>query len=412
MAKSFIINGGKPLCGTVTVSGSKNAALPLVFASLALNGVSVLSGVPDISDVRAAVELVSSFGARVSRAGSTLTIDARSVSYVVPDKRLTERIRASTYLIGACLARFGRAPLPECGGCDFSARPIDMHVAAAEALGAERRGTELHAPRLVGADVHLRYPSVGASVNAALAAVGARGTTRIFNCAREPHVAALFDFLASAGVVVRRLDGYVEIEGGAEHGGFATVIPDMIEAGTYVVASLMTSSPFLVRGANVGELEALLRPLAAGGAAFSITREGITLCGSITAPVSIKAEPYPGFPTDMQPQFAALLAVGAGGTVSDAVFPSRFGYLAELARFGVRYELVGSEARIAPSELRPARAAALDIRGGAAVLVAALAAHGTSVISSAELIERGYERVAEKLTALGADIRSVENDDI
>ncbi len=404
---SFIINGGKRLTGSIKVGGSKNAVLPMIFSTVLMRGESVIEGAPDITDVRVALSLIGNMGALWRRVGDTLYIDTAHLEYTTPDPHLASRIRASAYLLGACLGRFGRADVCTVGGCSFDKRPIDMHLGAAHALGAERKGNEIITKKLHGSDIIFEKISVGATVNAILMASCALGKTRIYGYAREPHVFSLIDFLASAGACIGVHHEYIEIEGRELCGAVGRVIPDMIEAGTYLALSLTTRSPLEILGADKGDLNSFINTLVGAGACIRFGDRSITAHGSLDKPVSITAAPHPAFATDLQPQMAPLLATAMGGSITDTVWHSRFGYLAELAKHGVEYERTGNTALIKPSRLRSARTVAPDLRGGAALLIAALAADGESRVDSAEIIGRGYENVIKKLRAVGAEIYDI-----
>ena len=401
----IVVFGGTSLFGEVTVGGSKNAALPIIFSTLLLRGVSEIDNVPNISDIEVSISIIESFGARVTREGKRLVIDTSEVFYAEPDASLVSRIRASTYLIGASLARFGRARIGQFGGCSFSPRPIDMHLYAAEALGARHVGDTLLCELPHSANIVFDKISVGATVNAVLMALLAPGVTRITPYAKEPHVTAFFDFLRSAGASISTTDDTLTVRGGTRLCGGKIRLPgDMIEAGTYLLTSLITGGEITVFGVNPEELSALHRAFSSAGAHLECKDGGVSFCGTPTEPITVIAEPYPGFPTDLQPIAAAALAKARGGVVRDTVFKTRYGYLTELSRFGVKSKLTDDEALIYPSPLTPAIAYARDLRCGAAALSLALGVDGESVIENSEMILRGYESVEDKLSALGAKI--------
>lgn len=404
---SLVVNGAKSLSGEISVSGSKNAALPLIFSTIAINGVSTLFNVPDIGDVKVALDILKEFRAEIVKTEDTLVIDTRNLEYCEPSAELVGRIRASSYLLGACLARFSRAKIYNFGGCNFCKRPIDMHIYAAEALGALRRGDEFFCDKLSGADIFFEKASVGATINAIILASSAEGVSRIFGYAREPHVLSLIKFLRTAGVKIAAHGAYLEVVGGSSHSGRVRVIPDMIEAGTYVILSLMTNSELLIKGADAGELASLLSALSHAGARFKIDEKGILPYGKITSPINIVTAPYPGFPTDLQPVTAPLLAVSSGGSLTERVWQDRFLYLKELARLGLKYEVEGDCAHISKSNLISGVSQAPDLRGGAALLLSALFTEGKSEIKNAEIIFRGYENLEEKLSSVGAEIERI-----
>lgn len=402
---SFVINGGKSLRGEVNVSGSKNAALPLIFACIAVSGVSTLVNVPNIGDVDVALSLLRDFGAKIERRGSTLEIDTASLTYKEPREELVKKIRASTYLLGACVARFGKAKISDFGGCNFEARPIDMHLKAISALGGTVRGDVITANSIVGTDIYFDKQSVGATINALIAASAAKGRTRIFGYAKEPHVLSLLSFLSSAGLKIKKSPTCVELWGGKLNRAYATVIPDMIECGTYVIASLLTDSSILIKGADVSHLSSFFGVLENAGVKFEVSDKGIIPRGKIKKPICLTTAPHPGFPTDLQPQMAPLAAAFCGGSLTEGVWRGRFGYLTELEKFGIKHERRGDTAYISPSSFVSACVESTDLRGGAASLLSAIYTSGTSEISSVEIIKRGYENIVEKLTLLGVDIR-------
>ncbi len=400
----YIVRGGKHLSGTVRLSGSKNAALPLIFASLITGGVSRIRNIPDIEDTRVAELLIQEQGARITKKGDITEIDCRALKYRPPSEALTSRLRASTYLIGACLGRFGRIDLPAFGGCSFSARPIDMHVAAAKMLGAEESGAALVAKQLHGASIRFAKKSVGATVNSIIMAASITGRCEISGAATEPHIGVLLDFLRSAGAKISAYGDTVTVEGGSLGDGEICVPTDSIEAGTFLALGAMTGGGVRVECGCNGELSPFLEAVRKSGTNIDILDTGVRLNGNTTTKVDIYAAPYPGFPTDLQPIFASLSALGGGADIYDRVFPSRFGYLSSLAAFGARFEAFDGWARIYPSRIRSASTACPDLRGGAAAMLLALCAEGVSVIDDAYIINRGYERFDEKLRGIGAEV--------
>ena len=405
--KGLLIKGGRPLSGTVVPQGSKNAALPMIFASLLMHGTSVIKGAPDITDVRVAIEIISRLGAKCTLKKGALYINTDEVDYAPPDSRLTSRIRASSYLLGACLSRFGVAHLSSFGGCNFEHRPIDMHLFAAACLGAEVGDDSISCRRLVGGDIFFDKISVGATVNALLLSVSAVGRTRIFSYAREPHILCLIEFLRSAGAEIAVKDDCIEVIGHPLSSGHGCVIPDMIEAGTYIAAGLVTSSEISVLTDAKGEILPFLDVLSDSGASVECRDGKMSVFGKMTTPCNVITSPYPGFPTDLQPIIAPVMALFSGGAITERVWLSRFGYLKSLEKFGLRFELRGSRAEIYPSRIHSARAAAPDLRGGAALLLAAISAEGESIIENADLIYRGYESIVSKLRSIGVDIKEI-----
>jgi len=400
----FIINGNRALSGTVEVSGSKNAALPLIFATVITHGVSLIRQVPDISDVDVAISLITSLGAKVNRTHGDLIIDTTSLSYTRPSDSLVSKIRASSYLMGASLARFGICHVQSFGGCNFDSRPIDMHISAMTALGAVEKGDAFVAKRLVGSDIVFDKISVGATVNALLLTSTAKGKSRIFGYAKEPHVISLVDFLRSGGACITFYDDRIEVEGRELSGMSASVIPDMIEAGTYTALSLLGDYDIKVSGIFPHHLASFFDILKVNGAVVSLDCNSVKVSGKLSCFTDVVTGPYPDFPTDLQPQMAPLLSCFFGGKITEKVWKGRFGYLSELEKFGLNYKLCGSSAIIFPSKLHAAIAKAPDLRGGAAVLMCALFSKGESIVSSAEIIKRGYSDIVNKLRLLGADI--------
>lgn len=406
---SFIINGNRALSGEIKISGSKNAALPIIFATIVTGGVSCVSGVADIGDVRVALEILSELGAVVSRLGEDLIIDTRNLRYKRPSDALVTKIRASSYLLGANLSRFGRCEMQSFGGCNFDFRPLDMHVGAMRSLGAESSGNEFYAKELFGADIVFKTASVGATVNAILLSVRAKGRTRIYGYAKEPHVISLVEFLKSAGANISLFDDRIEVFGAELSGAKATVIFDMIEAGTYLALSLLTDSKLKITGIDPSHLTSFFEFLASGGAILECTENSATVSGEFDECASVITGAYPAYPTDLQPQSAPLLARFCGGKITETVWKSRFGYLSELEKFGIKHRRCASSATIYKSEIKAACAKVPDLRGGAALLMCALSAKGESVIESAEIIKRGYSDIVNKLRQIGADIFESED---
>lgn len=404
----FVINGGAHLSGEVEISGSKNAALPLVFATVVTHGRSVIHNLPHISDVDVALSIISSMGARVSREDSDAYIDSSDMRYERPSDLLVSKIRASSYLLGACLARFGISYIQPFGGCNFDSRPVDMHLYAMKSMGGIDMGDFFIAKGLSASDIYFDRISVGATVNALLLASSAKGRSRIFGYAREPHVIALTEYLKAAGAGITLFEDRIEVEGGELSGAEATVIPDMIEAGTFAAISLLTDSPFTVKNGGAEQLKSFFSPLMRSGALLSVRDGDITLSGGLSSFLEVVTEPYPGFPTDLQPQTAPLMARYSGGRIEERVWRSRFGYLSELKKFGLEYTSGDGYALISPSRLHSARVKAPDLRGGAAQLMCALLVEGESVIDSAEIIKRGYSDISGKLRLLGADIEECD----
>lgn len=402
--KSLVINGTNPLYGEILVSGSKNAALPILFATIITDGVSEIENLPDIGDVRVTLDILRGFGAVVRSEGSSTFIDTSHLRYSPPSTALVSRIRASTYLIGSCLSRFGECRLMDFGGCNFSARPIDLHLSAAASLGATHCENTLLTKGLVGGVIDLAKPSVGATVNAILLAASAMGETAIRGFAREPHIDSLIEFLISAGAEIDRGDDYISIKGRKLHGGRVRIPGDMIEAGTYLALCAVADGDIMVKGCPEDQISSAADALFSMGCDVEFTPDGITAKRVRPHHAELVATPYPGFPTDLQPIFALVLAGLAGGRIRDTVWCSRFGYLDSLARFGVNFARFEGGAEIFPSKFTPASVISPDLRGGMACILAALCAGGESVIRDVQMVERGYEDLCKKLTSIGARV--------
>lgn len=403
---SFRIRGGAPLFGRVRVSGSKNAALPVIFASIATCGISAIDNLPDISDVRAALAILEHLGARITRSGLTTYIDTRALEYAEPPSELVGVLRASTYLLSSMLVRFGRVKIGEFGGCSFAPRPIDMHLYAISSHGAVINQDEIRAEHLFPSEISFDKRSVGATVNALILAAATPGRSLISGCALEPHILTLIDYLRSAGACITIAGDVATVHGCTLTGGKVHIGGDMIEAGSLLAASVISGGAVGVYGADPVELRSFVAPFIGAGLEYSAD-SAIMLKGMPRAELNIVTAPYPGFPTDLQPIAAPLLSF-SGGSLTDTVWQGRFGYLSELARFGIRSRVVNGRAEIFRSEPHAAEATAPDLRGGMALMLAALAADGESIIHSGELLLRGYERLAEKLIALGAEIEYIE----
>ncbi|NLW78532.1 MAG: UDP-N-acetylglucosamine 1-carboxyvinyltransferase [Ruminococcaceae bacterium] len=413
----FIIGGGRPLTGEVTISGAKNAAVAILPATILAGGKCVIENLPDISDVAASVRILHEMGAAVRMLDrTTLEIDTTRVDTTVVPDHLCRQMRASYYFLGSLLGRFGEGTVSMPGGCDLGPRPIDQHLKAFTSLGAtdsvEYGMVSVKGEPLVGAHIFFDTVSVGATVNAMLASVMAEGMTVLENVAKEPHIVDVANFLNTMGADVRGAGTDVIKIRGVEkmHGGDYSIIPDQIEAGTYMVAAAITGGNVLVKNIIPKHLEPISAKLERAGAFIEEYDEAVRVSrpGPIMS-VNVKTMPHPGFPTDMQPLITVLLCLAEGTSiVTEGIFENRFRYVEELHRMGANIQVDG---RVAVVEgvggLQPAPMRASDLRAGAALVVAALAADGTSEIDEIEHIERGYECMVEKLVALGADIRRV-----
>ncbi len=412
-----VVMGGRHLCGEISVGGSKNAALPLLFGGILTGEPCVFTNLPRVSDVLRTLEILRAMGAGIYFfANHDVRVDYSSIRPVIPPPSLTASIRGSTYLLGAMLGRFGKAFLGGAGGCDFGNRPIDQHLMGFAHLGATiEEGAEicLSAPDgLCGADITLAMPSVGATANLMLACVCATGESVIRNAAAEPHVAALADFLRAAGAEIEGVGtDTVHINGVPRlHGITHRIIPDMIEAGTYLCAGVACGGPVCVRDVLPSHLGALLDAFGQMGAGVAVEGDSITVSSSQAYQnIEIETGPYPAFPTDLHPQMTALFCLGnrarGRGRVRERIWASRFRYVTGLCEMGAEIEIDGDTATVTPALLHGGSVASPDLRGGAALLLAALATPAQTEITAAHTIARGYERLGEKLKALGADVR-------
>lgn len=410
----IIIKGGRRLKGTVRVGGSKNAALPILGAGLLCPGETVIRDVPRLRDVEVMISLLEYLGARVSRDKNTLRIDASAVRPREVSEELMRRMRASNLVLGPLLSRFGAVCISQPGGCDIGLRPMDLHLKAVRKLGAEvseKKGfIRAVACRLRGADIHFDLPSVGATENAMMAAVLAEGVTVLRNAAREPEIVDLQDFLNAMGARITGAgSGDIRVEGVSElYPAEHRVIPDRIEAGTHMIAAAITGGEVEVTNVVTAHVEPVLAKLEECGVGVTQNRDRVLVAanGRLRA-ADVKTLPYPGFPTDMQPQFVALSCVAAGtGVITETVFENRFKHVSELRRMGADIRLEDRTAIVrGGSGLYGAHVEATDLRAGAALVLAGLAAENTTVIESPEHIDRGYEDLERKYRDLGAEIR-------
>ncbi len=414
--EKYIIHGGIPLKGEIEISGAKNAAVAMIPAALLVEGVCRIENMPHISDTDMLLTIISELGAKVRFIrNSTVEIDCTNVSFHDAPFDLMRKIRASYYLIGAMLGRFGVSKTTMPGGCNFGERPIDQHIKGMEALGADvavEHGFVYAAARdgkLHGAKVYLDKVSVGATMNIILAAVLASGRTIIENAAREPHIVDLANFLNSMGADVRGAGTDTVKVYGVEklHGGSYAVIPDQIEAGTYMVAAAATHGEVLVKNIIPKHLECIADKLRETGTIVQMYEDSVLVrnSGNIRK-TNIKTMPYPGFPTDMQPQMAALLAQADGTSViTEGIYDNRFKYAQEMRKMGADIQVDGKVCVIQGRKcLTGAPVLACDLRAGAAMVIAALCAEGESAVEDVHFIERGYEDFVNKLQHLGADI--------
>ncbi len=418
--EKFIIKGGKPLKGTVRISGAKNAAVAILPAVLLADGPCIIENLPQISDVITLLKTLSSLGAVVKfKNKSTVEIDPRPVKSYIVTKEMAQGMRASSYFLGALLGRMHHARVAPPGGCDFGVRPIDQHIKGFEALGAkvtiEKGMVDARASRLTGSSVYLDVVSVGATINIMLAAVKVSGLTVIENAAREPHIVDLANFLNSMGAdIMGAGTGVIKIRGVSRLVGKTySIIPDQIEAGTYMVAAAATKGDVLIENVTPKHLESIAAKLSEAGAEIEEYDEAVRVkMSSRPKKCNIKTMPHPGFPTDMQPQISTLLSVAEGTSIiTEGVWDNRFRYVDQLTLMGADIQVDGKVAVISGvKSLEAAPVKAVDLRAGAAMIIAGLMANGVTEVSDISYIDRGYENIAEKLSALGADIKRVETD--
>ncbi len=414
-AYKLLITGGVPLMGETYVSGGKNTSVAVIPAMLLCDEPCTVENLPDIEDVKVLVDILSDLGAKVEYEPwmKRLTVDPRPVnSYHVPYSQ-TQRMRASYYLLGSLLGRFGEAEVGYPGGCAIGNRPVDQHLKAFRALGAqvEERGALITAKgKMIGSDVYFDRITVGATINAMLAAAKAEGNTILHNAAKEPHVVDLANFLNSMGCRVKGAGtDTIRISGQSRlHHSVYTVIPDQIETGTLMIAAAATRGDVVIRGCIPTHMEALTAKLLEMGVAVSDMDDAIRV-RTVRAhrAVNIKTQEYPGFPTDLQQPMSAMLTKASGDSiVIETIFEARFKHLMEMRRMGARVRILEQTALIeGVDELYGAPVTATDLRAGAALVIAGLMANGTTEIYEPGFIERGYEHIEDKLRKLGAEVR-------
>jgi UDP-N-acetylglucosamine 1-carboxyvinyltransferase len=419
--EKFVINGGNRLTGEVNISGAKNAAIAIIPAAILSDGVCCIENIPNITDVTSITRILYDMGAKIRNINkSTIEIDPRPIKTHVASYELARHIRGSYYLLGALLGRFKHAVVTMPGGCDFGVRPIDQHLKGFAALGAnyklEGGMVDVRADSLKGTNIYLDVVSVGATVNIMLAAVKAEGLTVIENAAKEPHIVDLANFLNSMGADIRGAGTDVIKIYGVSYldGTNYSIIPDQIEAGTYMVAAAATEGNVLVKNVIPKHLESISAKLEEMGVKIEEYDDSIRVSrtGKLNK-CNIKTMPHPGFPTDMQPQIAVLLSLADGTSIiNESVWDNRFRYVEELKRMGAQISVDGKIAVVeGVSHLNAAPVRATDLRAGAAMVIAALAAKGTTQIEGINQIERGYENIIEKLTELGADVKRINTPD-
>lgn len=416
------ITGGSKLSGIIEIPGAKNAVLPVLAATLLNKGISILENCPELDDVFTMLEILSALGCKIEREGSRIIVDATTLTSSVIPENLAKRMRSSIIMLGAVLGRCGDVLVSYPGGCEIGMRPIDMHLRALEQMGAEVDGLshgmlKVSASKLQGCEILLDYPSVGATENIMLAATYAEGETIIRNAAKEPEIEDLQEFLKKMGVDVSgagsgviRIQGKKEIKSEPVH----KIIPDRIVAGTYLAAAAATGGSLVVTGVEYDHIGSILYCLKRIGCKIKHYQGGVVTLesqGRLKAIDLIRTSPYPGFPTDMQPQIVSLLSICSGTSiVVETVFESRFRYTEQLLKLGADISVQGRAAIIRGVEkLKGAEVEARDLRGGAALIIAGLAAEGETKISGVGYIDRGYEKVEKVLSKVGAQIRRVED---
>lgn len=418
--EQYIVKGGKPLVGDVEISGAKNAALAIVAAAIMTDEKVVIDNLPDVRDINVLLQAIEGIGAKVKRkSANCVEIDSSSINSVRVDYEYIKKIRASYYLLGALLGKFHKAEVALPGGCNIGSRPIDQHIKGFKALGAdveiEYGMIMTSADSLIGSHIYMDVVSVGATINVMLAAALAEGRTIIENAAKEPHVVDVANMLNSmganikgAGTDVIRIKGVPSL-----HSTEYSVIPDQIEAGTFMFAAAATKGNILVKNVIPKHLEAITAKLLEIGCRIEEYDDAVRVIGTDNLRATqVKTLPYPGFPTDMQPQIAVTLAMSKGTSiVTESIFENRFKYVDELARMGADIKVEGNTAIITGvDKYMGAQISAPDLRAGAALVIAGLAAEGFTVIDDIVYIQRGYEKFEEKLSALGAHIEKISTE--
>ncbi|MBQ4527435.1 MAG: UDP-N-acetylglucosamine 1-carboxyvinyltransferase [Clostridia bacterium] len=409
----LIINSSKPIDGEVSVSGSKNSALPILSACLLTEGNVILSNVPDLSDIDAMIQILSSLGCKITFENSTVSANTKNIKNICLPYDLTGRIRASFLVAGPLLARFGHASVSLPGGCTIGTRPVDLHLKGFKSLGAKYTISDgkidIECKSLKGARIYLDFPSVGATQNIMMAASLAEGETIIENCASEPEISDLADFINKCGGRITGAGSDKIIINGVKSlsGCSHTVIPDRIEAGTFMIAAVASGGKIRVKNINPAHLTSVSSKLTEIGAQIAEFGDELSIFSpKIKKSTDIKTMPYPGFPTDMQSQFASLLClVGGTSVITETIFENRFMYVPELVRMNAKIKVDGRCAVInGNSDLVGAEVNATDLRSGAALAIAGICAKGKTIINNAEFLNRGYSDFCKKMSMLGVDI--------
>ena len=417
--EKLVVTGGTPLKGDVTISGAKNAAVAIIPATLLVNGVCTIENLPNISDVKLYVDILKSLGAKVKWINlHEVTIDTREITSHEAPLEITSKFRASYYLIGALLGRLKKAKVGSPGGCNLGQRPIDQHIKGFEALGANitvaNGNITAEADKLVGTNIYMAVVSVGATINVMLASVLAEGTTIIDNAAKEPHIVDVANFLNTMGADIRgagtdviKINGVQELKGNATY----SVVPDQIEAGTFMMAAVASRGDITIKNCITKHLESITaKVIEIGGHVVSNGDHLRVWCTDRPHKANIKTLPYPGFPTDLQPQMGVVLSTADGiSYITESIWESRFQYTTELNKMGAKITPSGKQAVFEGVErLQGAPVYATDLRAGAALIIAGIVADGVTEIYNINHIDRGYENIEEKFKKLGAKIERIE----
>lgn len=416
--EKLVITGGTPLKGEVTISGAKNAAVAILPATLLINGICTISNLPNISDVKIYCEILEHLGAKITwNNKNEITIDTRNITSTDAPLDLTRKFRASYYIIGSLLGRKGSVKVGMPGGCKLGARPIDQHIKGFEALGAKVDTNQGYisakAESLTGTSIYMDITSVGATINIILASVLAKGTTIIDNAAKEPHIVDVANFLNTMGADIRgagtdtiKVNGVNELKGNSSY----SIVPDQIEAGTFMVAAVASKGDILLKNCITKHLESITAKIIEVGGMVEDYGDSIRVwCNKRPNKANIKTLPYPGFPTDMQSQMGVVLSIANGTSIiNESIWESRFQYTEELNKMGAKITAQGKTAFFeGVEELKGAPVYACDLRAGAALIVAGITAKGQTEIYNLEYIDRGYENIEQKFRDLGADITRV-----
>ena len=418
--EQYVIKGGIPLVGEVEIAGAKNAALPIISAAIMTDEVVTLENLPDVNDINVLLEAIEGIGARVDRIDRhTVKINGSTIQDCSVEYECIKKIRASYYLLGALLGKYNNAEVPLPGGCNIGSRPIDQHLKGFRAIGAQvsiEHGTIIaKCDHMVGAHIFMDIVSVGATINIMMAASRAQGRTIIENAAKEPHVVDVANFLNSMGADIKGAGtDVIRIKGVSSfHGCNYMIVPDMIEAGTYMMAAAATKGDVIIKNVIPKHLEAITAKLLEIGCEVEESDDSVRVVAAKRLNrTHVKTQPYPGFPTDMQPQMSVVLALAAGTSiVTESIFENRFKYVDELTRMGANIKVEGNTAIIdGVPNFTGARISSPDLRAGAALVIAGLEADGFTVIDDIVYIQRGYEDFEGKLRGLGAEIEMVTSE--